>query len=200
MSKTCFITIGHVGRPSRPNDVGASYEAFVESEGVRLYVAGIRAHLDSQGWVVMISDKGEYATQKAAADQANATVYLNCHLNAGMGGRDVGSNRGEYFYDHQSAPQNGPALCRSIASSVTKDLGIPSAAKRCRPDTNGVPRDDDFAEAYNCIRNVRAIACCSEPFFIDGPDRERLRSPATLHRIGLAIGAGIESWYAGRMD
>ena len=165
---------------------------------IRRYVAAMRGRLMELSWAVTVSDKQRYSADKAAADAMGATVYLNCHINAGMGGKD--SQRGEIFYDYQTSTANGIALATTVARRLDDALPFEVQAKRCRPDTNGIPRDGDYSEAYGCIAGVRAVALCTEPFFLDGAHRAELRTEAGLDRIGALIAEGIDAWYRARLD
>lgn len=193
MTPICVISIGHAGRT--PPDRGAAYEGFYEIDGIRLYTAALAAQLRTLGWRVEVRE-GNYSDAKREADALGAVAYINAHINAGMGGRD--SQRGEIFYDYQSRPTNGLALAASIADHLDDWAPYRVYAKSCRPDTNGKPRDSDYQEAYGCIRGVRAVAICTEPFFLDGAHRAELRSPEGLARIGVSIADGIDAWYRAR--
>lgn len=188
-----FITIGHA---YKGENAGASYEGHQEVTMVRRYVAALRARLMELGWAVSVSDRARYGADKAAADAMGATVYINAHLNAGMGGKD--SQRGEIFYDYQTSQQNGIALATTVARHLDDALPFGVQAKRCRPDTNGTPRDGDYSEAHGCIAGVKAVALCAEPFFIDGAHRSELRTEAGLDRIGVLIAEGIDQWHKAR--
>lgn len=196
---TCFITIGHA---HSGDNAGASYEGCQEVALVRVYVAALQVRLLALGWRVEIGDKNRYSADKARADELGAAVYINAHLNAGMSGR--ASQRGEVFYDYRSAPANGPALAAEVARRLDLAVGhmpvnlYTTVAKPCRPDTNGIPRDGDYSEAYGCIAGVKAIAICTEPFFLDGGGRDYLRSPTGLFQIGTAIADGVHAWYTAR--
>lgn len=193
MTPTCFVTIGHA---HSGENAGASYEGYQEVAMIRLYVAALQARLATLGWRVLIGDKSRYSTDKAAADAAGAVVYINAHINAGMGGRP--DQRGEIFYDYQTSLRNGIALATEIAKRLDDAHPFGVQAKRCRPDTNGIPRDGDYSEAYGCIAGVRAVAICTEPFFLDGGYRQDLRSPAGLAQIGALIADGVDAWYRAR--
>jgi N-acetylmuramoyl-L-alanine amidase len=193
MTPICVISIGHAGRT--PPDRGATFEGFYEIDGIRAYAAACAAQLRTLGWRVEVRE-GKYATAKAEADALGAVVYLNAHINAGMSGR--ADQRGEIFYDYQSKASNGLALAASIADKLDDWTPYHVYPKSCRPDSNGKPRDSDYQEAYGCIRGVRAVAICSEPFFLDGAHREQLRSAEGLARIGVSIADGIDAWYKAR--
>ena len=188
-----YITVGHA---YKGENAGASFEGFQEVAMIRRYVAALRGRLMELGWAVTVSDKQRYSADKAAADAMGAAVYINAHVNAGMGGK--GSQRGEIFYDYQTSPKNGIALAKEIAGRMTATFPYLTTAKPCRPDTNGVPRDGDYSEAYGCIAGVRAVAVCTEPFFLDGGYRQTLRTEAGLDRIGALIAEGIDAWYRAR--
>ena len=196
---TCFVTIGHA---HSGDNAGASYEGCQEVALVRVYVAALQVRLLALGWRVEIGDKNRYSADKARADEIGSSVYINAHLNAGMGGR--ASQRGEVFYDYRSTPANGPALAAEVARRLDLAVGhmpvnlYTTAAKPCRPDTNGIARDGDYSEAYGCIAGVRAVALCTEPFFLDGGGRDYLRTPAGLAQIGTAIADGVHAWYTAR--
>ncbi len=193
MTPICVISVGHAGRT--PPDYGSSFEGFRELDGIRVYTNSISSTLRSLGWRVEVRE-GKYSAAKAEADKLGATVYINAHINAGMGGRD--SQRGEIFYDHRSKPTNGLALAASIADKLDDWTPFPVYPKSCRPDTNGTPRDGDYAEAFGCINGVRAVAVCTEPFFLDGQYRSDLRTNATLEKIGKSIADGVHAWLLSR--
>jgi N-acetylmuramoyl-L-alanine amidase len=196
---TCFITIGHA---HAGDNAGASYEGCQEVALVRVYVAALQVRLLTLGWRVEIGDKNRYSADKARADEIGAHVYINAHLNAGMSGRR--SQRGEIFYDYRSAERDGHPLAAEVARQLDlATINMPvnlykTVPKACRPDTNGVPRDGDYSEAYSCIAGVRAVAICTEPFFIDGGGRDYLRLPSGLAQIGTAIADGVHAWYTAR--
>ena len=195
----CFITIGHA---HSGDNAGASYEGFQEVALVRIYVAALQVRLLALGWRVEIGDKHRYSADKARADEIGASVYINAHLNAGMSGRS--SQRGEVFYDYRSAASNGPVLASTVCRYLDLAVGrmpvnlYTTVPKACRPDTNGIARDGDYSEAYGCIAGVRAVALCTEPFFLDGGGRDYLRTPAGLAQIGTAIANGVHAWYTAR--
>jgi N-acetylmuramoyl-L-alanine amidase len=156
------LTVGHAGRPSKKfADFGASASAGLEVEVVRQYTAALERALRKIGHKCVILSDGDYSDQWKRADSYGVDVYLNCHMNAG------GGDRGEFFYDHRSA--NGKALAERIVGALNKVTPWPNRAVVCHPDTNGVPRDSDYSEAYGCIAGVRAVALVVEAYFLDGP-------------------------------
>ena len=177
-------TIGHAGRPSRWDDRGAAFEGTEEVSAVRRYLDAADKELRALGHTVVLLSDGEYSSQWTRADQYQAQVYLNCHVNAG------GGDRAELFHDHRST--RGQALAGSVAAELGKLVPWPCFARACRPDTNGVPRDSDYAEAFGCISGVKAVALCVEPYFIDGPRRAWFLANLTL--IGQGLARGVDAW------
>jgi hypothetical protein len=177
-------TIGHAGRPSRWADRGAAFEGVEEASVVRRYLDAMDHELRRLGHSVVLLGDGEYADQWARADGYGAGVYINAHVNAGKG------DRGLVFFDHRSL--RGKALAEALAGELSKALPWPTEARACRPDTNGVPRDGDFSEAFSCIRGVKAPAVCLEPYFLDGPRRADFLS--RLPDVGSAVANGIAGW------
>ena len=174
-------TIGHAGRPSRWADRGAVFEGCEEVSVVRRYLDAADAELRRLGHEVVLLSDGEYAAQWARADAYGADVYLNCHVNAGRG------DYGLVLYDHRS--NAGKRLAESIAAEMVRAFPWATTARACRPDTNGVPRDVDFSEAFACIAGVKAVAICFEPYFLDGPRRGTFFS--NLGIVGQTIASGI---------
>ena len=136
----------------------------------------------------MLLSDGEYQAQWARADQYQAGVYLNGHVNAG------GGDRGELFYDHRST--RGQALAEHVAAALGALVPWPCYARPCRPDTNGQPRDADYSEAFHCITGVKAVALCVEPYFLDGP--RRVWFLANLNLIGQGLARGVDAWVRSR--
>ncbi len=180
-------TIGHAGRPSRWSDRGAAFEGAEEVSVVRRYLDAFDREARSLGHTVVLLSDGEYASQWARADLYKASVYLNCHVNAG------GGDRGELFYDHRSA--RGRALAESVAVELGAVVPWPCRARACRPDTNGIPRDGDYSEAFGCIAGVKAVALCVEPYFLDGPRRAWFLGQ--LDTVGRALARGVDAWSRG---
>ncbi len=177
-------TIGHAGRPSRLADRGAVFEGVEETSAVRRYTDALDQELRRLGHGCVLLSDGEYRDQWARADGLGAGVYLNCHVNAG------GGDRGLVLHDHRSA--RGRALAEGVAGELGRALGWRCEARACRPDSNGVPRDADFSEAFGTIAGVRAVALCLEPYFLDGPRRGEFL--ARLDEVGAAVARGIDGW------
>jgi N-acetylmuramoyl-L-alanine amidase len=180
--------IGHAGRPSRWADRGAAFEGREETSIVRAYLDAADRELRRLGHRCVLLSDGEYSAQWKRADDYGADVYLAGHVNGG------GGDRGEVFYDHRSA--RGKALAESIAKALDEVCPWPVVAKPCRPDDDGEPRDEDYSEAFNCIKGVRAVAVLIEAYFIDGPQRAWFL--ANLDAIGVAIARGIHTWTMAR--
>lgn len=157
------MTIGHTGRPGRDfNDLGAAKGSYVEVDLVRRYVSALERAFRKLGVRSITLSDGDYKDQWARADRYGADVYLNCHMNAG------GGDRGEFFYDYRST--RGKALAEGIVAALGSQFPWTNRAVACHPDTNGVPRDADYSEAYGCISGVKAPALVVEAYFLDGPD------------------------------
>lgn len=174
----------HQGKPSHPNDRGASSGGLEEVTVTRAYVEAADHELRRLGHQVIVLSDGEYSARWARADAYGAQVYVACHADAG------GGNRGEVFFDHRS--HRGPALATAVATALHSALEWPVVARACHPDDDGEPRDEDYSEAYNCIQGVRAVAVLVEPGFVDGSPAHvaLLRSPA----VGVALAQGIDAW------
>lgn len=179
------IDLQHAGKPSRPDDRGASAFGVEEVSLTRLHLDGADRELRRLGHQVLPLSDGEYADRWARADAWRADVYVALHVNAG------GGARGEVFHDYRST--HGPALAEAVAAALHDALRWPCAARPCRPDDDGQPRDEDYQEAYGCIRGVRAVAILVEPGFLDGPPEHRalLRDGAL---VGAALARGIDAW------
>jgi len=177
-------TIGHAGRPSRWADRGVVFEGTEEVSVVRRYLDVADHALRGLGHTVVLLSDGEYSAQWARADQVQAGVYLNCHVNAG------GGDRSELFHDHRS--DRGKALAEAVVAELGQRVPWPCFARACRPDTNGIPRDGDYSEAFGCIAGVRAVALCVEPYFLDGPRRAWFL--ANLDVIGQGLAHGVDAW------
>ena len=177
-------TIGHAGRPSRWSDRGAAFEGSEEVSVVRRYLDAFDREARALGHTVVLLSDGEYASQWARADLYTASVYLNCHVNAG------GGDRGELFYDHRST--SGKLLAGFVAGELGAVVPWPCFARMCQPDSNGVARDGDYAEAFACISGVKAVALCVEPYFLDGPRRGWFLGQ--LDTVGRALARGVDAW------
>jgi N-acetylmuramoyl-L-alanine amidase len=181
-------TIGHAGRPGRWADRGAAFNGVEEASVVRRYTDALDQALRRRGHDCLLLSDGAYAEQWARADGYGAAVYLNCHVNAG------GGDRGLILFDHRS--NRGQSLARAVAGEMTRALPWTVQDLACRPDTNGLPRDADFSEAFATIAGVRAVALCLEPYFLDGP--RRLAFLDQLALVGEAIASGLHEWAQGR--
>lgn len=177
-------TVGHAGRMSRLRDRGAAFEGVEEVHVVRAYLDAMDAELRRLGHDVILLSDGEYSDQWLRVDRYGAGVYLAGHVNAGKG------DRGEVFYDYRSA--RGRALGEDVAHALDEVYPWPVVAKACRPDDDGQARDEDYSEAFSCIRGVKPPAIVIEPYFLDGPRRGEFL--ASLPALGVALARGIDRW------
>lgn len=122
---------------------------------MRRYTDALDRELRRLGHGCVLLYDGDYRDKWTRADGLGAGVYLNCHVNLG------GGDRGLVLHDHRGA--RGWALAEVVAGELCRALGWRSEARACRPDTNGVPRDADYSEAFGTIAGVRAVALWLEP-------------------------------------
>jgi N-acetylmuramoyl-L-alanine amidase len=181
------LDVQHAGKPDRPDDRGASAFGVEEVSLTRSWLDHIDRELRKLGHQVLPISDGAYPERWARADDWGADVYVALHANAG------GGARGEVFYDHRSA--RGAGLAAAVADALEGALRWKVEEKPCRADDDGQARDEDYSEAFACIRGVRAVALVLEPGFIDGPveHRTKLRDGAL---IGSAVARGIAAWAA----
>ena len=151
-------TIGHAGRPSRWADRGAAFEGAEEVSAVRRYLDACDQELRRLGHTVVLLSDGEYSAQWTRADQYKASVYLNCHVNAG------GGDRGELFYDHRST--RGRALAESVAAEAFGCIsGVKAVALCVEPYFLDGPRRAWFHSNLNLIGQglARGVDAWSRP-------------------------------------
>ena len=189
------LDVQHRGKPDKPGDRGAHWLGVDEVDVSALYAAEIDRELRRLGHTVHWLGCGTYPERWARSDARGADVYLACHLDSGLGGR--AGDRGLVLHDHRST--RGAALARLVAADLTAHLSWHVSAAPCRPDDDGEPRDEDYSEAYSCIRGVRAVALVLEPGFLDGLKGAMLwTDPALRHRtcvvIGQAVAVAIDAW------
>jgi len=193
MTLRVAIDVQHRGKPDRPADRGAVWRGVEEVDVTSSYGAALDHRLRQLGHTSLWLGCGGYAERWALADQAGAHVYLACHLDAGLGGRP--GDRGTVLYDHRSP--GGRALAGLVAEALSEALPWPVTAAPCGPDDDGQPRDEDYSEAFACIRGVRAVALVLEPGFLDGAAGD-WASPARradlCQRIGDAVAQAIDRW------
>lgn len=189
------LDVQHRGKPDHPADRGAHWRGVDEVDVSSAYALEIDRELRRLGHDVHWLGCGGYAERWAISDARGADVYLACHLDAGLQGR--AGDRGLVLHDYRSA--KGAALAGAVAPELAKALGWPVKATPCRPDDDGEPRDEDYSEAFACIRGVKAVALVLEPGFIDGLKGAMLwADPALRHRtciaIGQAVARSIDAW------
>lgn len=187
--RLAYVDIGHRNKRGRLGDRGALRQdpqrgPLEEATLATLYGLALDAELRRLGWDVILGGAGDYEERWHQADELHADVYLQLHVNAG------GGDRGEIFYDYRST--RGQRLAELVADRLGHVVRWPCRARACRPDTNGVPRDADYAEAFSTIAGVRAVALCVEPYFVDGPQFDAFH--AHLDDIGRAIAQGLAAW------
>lgn len=184
MALLVAATIGHAGRRSRWGDRGATHEGVEEVSVVRHYTDALDRELRRLGHSCVLLSDGEYRVQWARVDGYGADVYLACHANAGRG------DYGLVLHDYRS--RRGAELAALVAEEQARAMGWTVRAAPCRPDTDGRPRDGDYAEAWSTIAGVDAVALCLEPYFLDGPRRSAFL--AGLGAVGEATARGIAAW------
>lgn len=177
------ISVDHAGKPSRPADRGAVHAGVEEVTLTRLHLDACDRELRLLGHQVLPLSDGAYSDRWKRADAWGADVYVSLHVDAG------GGNRGTVFHDHRS--QRGAALAVCVAAELRRAVAWAVTAKACQPDDDGQARDEDYAEAYNCIAGVQAVAILLEPGFIDGAGHL-----VHLQRedVGRAYARGIDAW------
>jgi N-acetylmuramoyl-L-alanine amidase len=184
-----YADIGHQNKPQRINDRGVVRGSLVEVELATRYVRVLDRELRRLGHTCIVGGVGRYEDRWAQADALGASVYLQAHVNAG------GGDRGEIFYDYRSRGR-GSILAQQIAEEVGARVPWPVVAKNCHPDDDGEPRDEDYGEAFGCIKGVRAVAVLTESYFIDGPQVGWFASDAGLEAVGVGIAQGLARWSA----
>ena len=170
----------HIGKPSRPLDLGAEREGLAEAVLVRRYLATAEDVLRAGGCVVVPMGDGDYSDRHARACAMRADVYVAGHVNAG------GGSGGYAFYDSRSAA--GHLLARAVAARLGEFPELRGAsATAC---SGAAP----WSNAWHTIRGVyegRPVGLCYEPCFIDQPAHAPLFTSDGLVRVGTALARGI---------
>jgi len=182
-----FADIGHQNKPARLNDRGVVRGDLVEVELANRYVRVLDRELRRLGHTCIVGGVGSYEERWAMADRLGADIYLQAHVNAG------GGDRGEIFWDYRSRGR-GSVLAERIAEEMVKLVPWPVRAHRCHPDDDGEARDEDYGEAFACIRGVRAVAVLVESYFIDGPRVDWFAGEEGVTACGIGIARGIHAW------
>jgi N-acetylmuramoyl-L-alanine amidase len=179
---------GHVGKPGG-DELGAWADLdldgkpdVVEQEAIMTakYILAAEIRLRELGHQVVCMGDGRYADRHARVNGYKADVYVQCHVNAGMG--DYG------LAIHDSRSSGGKRLAGLIAAELRE---LPELSRAVVGDTVAFPR------AAACIQGVysgKAVGICYEPFFIDRPGHHPLTSPEGLASVGWALAEGIHKY------
>lgn len=182
-----FADIGHQNKPARLNDRGVVKGDLVEVEIANRYVRALDRELRRLGHTCIVGGVGAYEERWAMADRLGADIYLQAHVNAG------GGDRGEVFWDYRSLGR-GSVLAELIAEEMAERVPWPVIARRCHPDDDGEPRDEDYGEAFGCIKGVKAVAVLTECYFVDGPQVGWFAGEEGVNACGIGIARGIHAW------
>ena len=189
------VDVQHLYRNDKPNDRGSVYAIpdgahgsgqvkVTEASAATIYAGALVAYLRDLGAAVLANDPvkrvlvGDYWHRNLEAAAWHADLYLACHLNAG-GGR--------YACIEYMGVQGGVCALPAalILSAITEETKQPGRRRTLfRGDRGPV-----------CIEGFPGRAFIVEPFFGDDiGDSQRLLAPASLARIGQAVGRGILIW------
>jgi N-acetylmuramoyl-L-alanine amidase len=173
----------HIGRASKPHDLGAYCDGLAEAVLVRRYLAVAEDLLRAAGCVVVPMSDGEYAERHARACAMRADVYVAGHVNAGFG------SDGYAFYDGRSTA--GRTLARAIAARLGVLPELTHASAVACASTGA------WVNPWYTIRGVyqgRPVGLCYEPCFLDSPAHRPLLTDEGLIRIGDALAHGIADY------
>lgn len=218
-----ILDIQHANRPSKPGDMGASYD--LDGDGVRGeagerevelvegYVSAAVERCAEVGLPVTVLRSGEYAGRHAEAIRlargaSGGVAYLACHTNAG------GGSYGLVRPDYRSS--GGRALATSLAASfsrlpeLTRAGRLPgcrveplypssAAASADRRDVSTPANVAWWTRGWSCIDGiysgpVNLAGCLIEPGFGDTLSHRSLWTPSGLVRVGRAIVDGVRGW------
>lgn len=195
------VDVQHLYRNDKPNDRGSVYTVedathatgqvrTTEAAAATIYAGALVTFLRGLGAAVLTNDPvrrvlvGDYWHRNIEAAAWHADLYLACHLNAG-GGRYACI---EYMGVQAGVCAMPAAFILSATTEETRQTGVRRTL--FRGDRGPV-----------CIEAFSGRAFIVEPFFGDGAgDSQRLLAPASLARIGQAIGRGILAWRSGRAN
>lgn len=214
-----IVDIQHAGIPTRPGDMGATYD--LDGDGVRgengerevdmvrAYAPVAADYVRARGHRATILETGTYGQRHATAiriaqsDPSARCLYVASHLNAG-GGR-YGLLRPHYRSAGGAVAASivGAMLSRRLPelSEVRLDPLYPDAATagKAGRDVSDAGRVGWWTRGWSCIdgiwtgpANLVGILC--EPFFIDSAAHRALTTRAGLVRVGEAIGEGAMAW------
>lgn len=171
------LDVQHAGKPFAWSDRGAAYGGLVEVELTRAYANAADRELRRLGHECVILSDGTYGSRCRRADEYGASVYVACHINAGLAGR--AGDRAEIY--HWPGSVRGKRIAEAVASELGKVVSWP-----CRP----LPAETD--RVRSTISAVKATALCFEPAFLDGAaGLPFLRVPANVELIGVALAKAI---------
>ena len=186
--------IGHTGKPTHPTDRGASYRhpsgvEVREVDAVLRYAQALDSALVAAGHAGVLLTDGTYRERAARAKKIGVGALLNCHVNAGLGGRS--GQRSEIYYWPRSV--KGLALAQDLADALRavlpwQDVRVTAAEVGPRLD------ETRAANVRACIDGAVTPSICVEPFFCDALDADLLLSDGTLDRIGGALAQGLLTW------
>jgi N-acetylmuramoyl-L-alanine amidase len=184
------VDVQHLYRANHPNDRGARFlldngTHVWEADAALIYADAIGDWLEARGVPVLRNDPtrgiltGFYSARNRAAEAWQATAYLACHLNAGMGA---------YALLEVMEGRDG-ILARSIGERLVTIPEIQRFERRWL-------RERDRGSV--CIRFVKptipTVLC--EPFFGDQRAHQPLLAVHRLRQVGEAIAQGVEDWWA----
>lgn len=171
------LDVQHTGKPFAWGDRGAAYGGLVEVELTRAYVNAADRELRRLGHEVVVLQDGTYGSRQTRADSYGASVYVACHINAGLAGRK--GDRGEVYH------WPGSTRGARIAAAVSVEL-----LKVCPWTSKAIPAETD--RVRSTISGVKATALCFEPAFLDGEaGLPFLRNALNVEAIGVALARGI---------
>lgn len=196
----CLVGIDrqHVGQPSKRWAASLGASADVDGDGKKeiweaeaFWTAKYGFHMEQtfhnlDDYHVIPFADGFYTTRHHRMNEYQDTlkypknVYLALHANAG------GGNYGLWLYDSRST--KGRALAQSIANEVQKEFPhYPQKIRSCSAT--------DWSNAFYCIRGVKAVAICCEPWFLDNQKHVRdYMNEEGMKKLGYAIAMGVEKW------
>jgi N-acetylmuramoyl-L-alanine amidase len=188
----------HVGQPIKRYSGSIGAGADIDGDGKKevweaeatwtsryLFYMEQRLRLDDRYHIIPVSD-GTYSQRHKRVngyqDSLNYpnNVYIACHANAG------GGNYGLWLYDSRST--TGQLLAKCIAEEVQKEF--PGVRQITRAASK-----DSWSNAYYCIKGVKAVAICAEPWFLDNQDHiSQYMNIKGMEKLGQAMVKGVEKW------
>jgi len=149
-AKTVFLDVGHIGKVSKPDDLGASSGGLVEANVYMGIVKEIKRRVTAAGYNCVVfpldfpGKRADYPERNRMASKAN--VYIQLHLNSGGGSYAVF----EYI------TSCGSIAARKAADAWKRATGVDSRVKPLGAGDRG----------YICIANHKC-GVIFEPYFID---------------------------------